>query len=200
MSVTKAKGVAKSGVLSQASGLRPSSPKVKSNVETKGRKRADISNPDTQAKQKRRKFITALDSDSDNEALYVQLQKLKPSVSRKLSHESTPVIQGPKQKRRRVLVKAKDISGVNPDGIANPVASSNPDEPTTTDAAVSHVVPVEISESSPMSSPGRRHVDMPYEAVTRIAQSIGHFPFSSSKEIMPAVSSDLDPQEPGSQT
>ena len=65
-------------------------------METKGRRRADISNSDTQAKQKKRKFIAALDLDSDNKALFVHLQKLKPSMSRKLSHESTPAIQGPK--------------------------------------------------------------------------------------------------------
>ena len=48
LSVEKAKGIAKSDVLSQALGLRPSSPKFNSNMETKGRDRADISNPDTQ--------------------------------------------------------------------------------------------------------------------------------------------------------
>ena len=77
-------------------------------------------------------------------------------------HESTPVIQGPKQIRRRVLIKAKDISdttaseepvaanpdtpsntnvGANPDGITNPAVPSNPYGPTTTDASVFHVNP-----------------------------------------------------------
>ena len=128
LSVEKSKRVAKSDVGSKSSGLRPSSPKTREM--TQGRKRAALTHQDTQAPLKRRKYIAAPDSDSENEALFVQLQKLKPTVGMKSSHGHTPDLQGSKQKKRRTLIKAKDIidTTVSTEPIvAKPATPSNPD-------------------------------------------------------------------------
>ena len=68
----------------------------------------------------------------------------------------------------------------NPDGITNPTVQENPDGPPTTDTVSFHVepiIPVEVSESSTISSAGHIHVDMSYYEVNKISQSIGLFPF-----------------------
>ena len=201
-SVEKSKGVSKSDAISQPSGLRPSSLKVRKLIQ--GRKWTTTTHSDTQAQIKRRKYIVAPSSDSEDETLSMQLQWLRPSVGMVSSNNIASELPGSQRKKRRSLVKEKDIidttmvedlvtanidapsipdDGVHTDGLANPDELAHPDA----------FIPVD-SESSPPLSPNYRHVDIPWETVHKAAQSLG---FDHAG--VHISTSDQDPQEPDSQ-
>ena len=148
----------------------------------KGGKRTSIAHTDKQAPLKRRKYIAASSSDSDDEPLSMQFQRLKPAVGMKSSPDSTSELQGSTKKKRRVLVKAKDIIDTtvaeetvvqsNPDEGANADKSTNTDGLINPDESVfleEPIISLASAESSGTPSPRIIHVDMSWETAHTIA-------------------------------
>ena len=164
-------------------------------MEKESKKMVDEAVTSTIASLKRKAFIHDSDSDDDMPLS----SKLK--ISKEVADTTTAsLVDSLKPKKRKRLIKSRyhiplkvqnqgtdpdDLShpdeSSNPDGLSNPDGISNTDEASNPDGGSNPVAStldgspknVAISDSPAPPTPGRRHINMSYERVTKIAAELG---------------------------